>query len=202
VLTASADVVTDRSLAEAIMIFAKDIGLRVILRYMGGTQRDAITASGQFDWMLARNSTTELVTVVQGSDALAPMAPYSHAFHRAGPDGRLDLMPYEATMIEQVKAFSNTTNQSQRLSIMAQYQRTSTENVNAVGLVQFPGALMIDKRFANVAPGVPVLMFNWAEDALMRELLFVPEGRRSRFELRPQTLPPCVYCTSNRGVRS
>lgn len=202
VLTASADVVTDRSLAEAIMIFAKDIGLRVILRYMGGTQRDAITASGQFDWMLARNSTTELVTVVQGSDALAPMAPYSHAFHRAGPDGRLDLMPYEATMIEQVKAFSNTTNQSQRISIMAQYQRTSTENVNAVGLVQFPGALMIDKRFANVAPGVPVLMFNWAEDALMRELLFVPEGRRSRFELRPQTLPPCVYCTSNRGVRS
>ena len=55
---------------------------------------------------------------------------------------------------------------------------------------------MIDKRFANVPAGTPTIMFNWAEDALMRERLFVPTARQSHYELLPGRLPGCFACSA------
>jgi peptide/nickel transport system substrate-binding protein len=194
VLTASPDTATDRSLAEGVLIFAREIGLRVILRFVGGSQRDALGASGQFDWLLTRNNTTELITVVQGSDALAPIGPYTHAFHRAGPGGRLDLLPFERAMVATVEAFQASRDVAQRRNLMAQYQKLYTANVAAVGLVRFPGALIVSRRLSNVPRGLPILMFNWAEDAIMRERLFVPRAQQGGAELRPHTLPGCFEC--------
>jgi peptide/nickel transport system substrate-binding protein len=37
--------------------------------------------------------------------------------------------------------------------------------------------------------GTPIFMFNWAEDAIIRERVFVPEDKQSNFELHPDTLP-------------
>jgi peptide/nickel transport system substrate-binding protein len=193
VLTASPDTATDRSLAEGVQIFAREVGIKVILRLVGGTQRDALGASGQFDWLLTRNNTTELITVVQGSDALAPMGPYTHAFHRAGPGGKLDLLPHEEAMIREVRAFQASRDPEERRRAMARYQAISIANVNALGLVRFPAAIVVSRRVANVHPGLPVFMFNWAEDSIMRERLFARPGGRS-FELRPGTLPGCFDC--------
>jgi peptide/nickel transport system substrate-binding protein len=194
VLTASPDSVIERSFAEGIQMFARDAGLRVVLRFASGPQRDALRASGQFDWVLQRNETTELNTVVQGADALAPTGPYTHAFHRAGPDGRLDLLPHERQLVALVRAFIASPDAAERRRLMRLYQRVSTANVNALGLIQYSGGVLIDKRFANVPAGTPVIMFNWAEDAIMRERLWVPRARRSRYELRPGTLPGCFDC--------
>lgn len=194
VLTASPDSVIERSLAEGIQLLARDVGLRVVLRFASGPQRDALRASGQFDWVLQRNETTELNTVVQGADALAPTGPFTHAYHRAGPSGRLDLLPHERRMLDLVRAFIATPDQGQRRRLMRLYQQVSTENVDAAGLIQFSGGVLIDKRFANVPVGTPVIMFNWAEDAIMRERLWVPRARQSGYELRPHTLPGCFAC--------
>jgi len=199
ILTASPDTITERTLAEGVLLFARDAGLRVVLRFASGPQRDALVASGQFDWVLARHDTTELTTVVQGADALAPMGPYTHKFHRAGPNGDLDLLPYESEMVRLTKAFIATDNKAKRRQLMSRYQLVSTEQVNAVGLIQFPGGLLINKRIANVPPGTPTIMFNWEEYALMRERLFVPKARQSRHELRPGTLPGCFACRPSAG---
>jgi peptide/nickel transport system substrate-binding protein len=72
---------------------------------------------------------------------------------------------------------------------MKQYQRLYTENVYGPGLTAYPGALIINKRFANIPPGAPIFMFNWAEDNIIRERVFVPEGARQDHELHPGTLP-------------
>ncbi len=196
ILTASPDTITERTLAEGVQLFARDAGLKVVLRFASGPQRDALTASGQFDWVLSRNETTELITVVQGASALAPMGPHTHKFHRAGPSGELDLLPYETEMVRLTEAFIRTDNGAERQRLMSRYQSISTTQVNEVGLIQFPGGVMIDKRFANVPPGTPTIMFNWAEDALMRERLFVPTARQSHYELLPGRLPGCFACSA------
>ena len=72
---------------------------------------------------------------------------------------------------------------------MKQYQKTFTENVYSVGLTQYPGALIINKRFANIPPGAPIFMFNWAEDNIIRERVFVPADQQRDYELHPATLP-------------
>ena len=48
---------------------------------------------------------------------------------------------------------------------------------------------MINKRFANVAPGAPIFMYNWAEDNIIRERVYVAADKQSKNELFPDTLP-------------
>jgi peptide/nickel transport system substrate-binding protein len=72
---------------------------------------------------------------------------------------------------------------------MKQYQQVFTENVYSVGLTQYPGALIINKRFANIPAGAPIFMYNWAEDNIIRERVYVPEEAQRDLELFPQTLP-------------
>jgi len=202
VLTASPDTATDRSLAEGVQIMARDVGIAVILRFVGGTQRDALGASGQFDWLLTRQNSTELITVVQGTDALAPTGPHVHPFHQAGPGGRLDLLPHEVAMVSAVRSFQASRDPAARQRAMARYQALSTSNVNALGLVRFPAAIVASRRLAGIHPGLPVLMFNWAEDAIMRERLFARPGSGPGFELRPGTLPGCYAGAAHCPARS
>ena len=63
------------------------------------------------------------------------------------------------------------------------------ENLYGIGLTQYPGALIINKRFANIPAGAPIFMFNWAEDNIIRERVFVPADKQIGAELHPNTLP-------------
>ncbi len=49
---------------------------------------------------------------------------------------------------------------------------------------------MVNKRFANVPPGAPIFLFNWAEDNIIRERMFVPaDQQKPELQLAPETLP-------------
>jgi peptide/nickel transport system substrate-binding protein len=71
---------------------------------------------------------------------------------------------------------------------MKDYQKIATENVYWAGLTQYPGALIMNKRFANIAPGAPIFMYNWAEDNIIRERVYVPKDKQANFEVYPNTL--------------
>jgi len=182
------DYQTDKSLAEGVVAQMERLGIRVISQSQAGNQRDANEAAGKFDWTLRRND-SELITVVQNTQNLAPTGPQISRGHRAGTDGTQDLLPFEQEMVDTVNAFVATADADERIALMKTYQHLFTENVYGIGLTQYPGALIINKRFANVPPGTPILQFNWAEDGLIRERLFVPADKQSTNELFPDTLP-------------
>ena len=98
-------------------------------------------------------------------------------------------MPYEEDMVATVKAFISERDPAKRVELAKAYQKTYTENVDAVGLVVYPGALILNKRFSNVPTGTPILMFNWAEDNVIRERMFVAADKQLGQELHPNTLP-------------
>ncbi len=75
-----------------------------------------------------------------------------------------------------------------RADAMKDYQKTFSENVNAVGLTAYPGALIINKRFANIPAGVPIFMYNWAEDNIIRAGVFAPADKQIGAELHPGEL--------------
>jgi peptide/nickel transport system substrate-binding protein len=164
------------------------LGLRVIANFLTGTQRDDTYQSGKFDWQVFRNG-SHLISVVQGTTALAPTGPQVFEYHRAGTDGTLDLLPFEQELVDIVNAFIATSDKAERAELMKQFQKVYTENVYAVGLTQYPGALIINKRFANIPPGAPIFMFNWAEDNIIRERVYVPADAQQSYELHPNTLP-------------
>ncbi|WDR04180.1 ABC transporter substrate-binding protein [Devosia algicola] len=187
-LLANSDYATDKNLVEGVVAQMERLGLRVIPNTLAGTQRDATEQSGKFDWTIRRNQ-SELITVVKNTVALAPTGPRISWHHRAGADDTLDLLPWEQEMVDVVNKFIATNDSEERIGLMKQYQKLYTENVNGIGLTQYPGALIINKRFANIPAGTPIFMFNWAEDNIIRERVFVPKDKQSDFELFPQTLP-------------
>ncbi len=187
-LLANTDIVTDKNIGEGVQAMLEPLGLRVISNMMSDTQTSANTQSGKFDWLVYRNS-SELVTVVQNTSALAPLGPQTNTFHRAGSDGTVDLLPFEEELVDAVQAFVASRDPDRRIDLMKNYQRIYTENVYSAGLTHYAAALVINNRFANVPAGAPNFMYNWGEDSIMRERIFVPTDKQQDFELFPETLP-------------
>jgi len=187
-LLVNSDYQTDKSLAEGVVASMEAIGVNVILDPVSGANMTAQQNGGKWDWQIYRNG-PELLTVVQNTASLAPTGPQTSPQHRAGTDGTVDLLPWEQQMVDVVNKFIATQDSAARVDLMKQYQKLYTENVNAIGLTQYPGALIINKRFANIPAGAPINMFNWAEDNIIRERVFVPTDKQQTFELHPKTLP-------------
>jgi peptide/nickel transport system substrate-binding protein len=186
-LLANADYQSDKSLAEGVIAMGEKVGLRIIPKFLPGKDRDAARDSGKYDWMVIRQG-SEVITAVQNTDKLAPVGPNTTDFHKAGADGKVDLMDFEEKIVDVVKKFMAASDPNVRISLMKQYQKLATENVYQAGLTVYPGALIINKRFANVAPGAPIFMYNWAEDNIIRERVYVPKDKQQNHEVFPGTL--------------
>jgi len=184
----NSDYQTNKSLAEGLVASMEAIGLHVIIDNISGANMTATQNSGKWDWQIFRNG-SELISVVQNTASLAPTGPQTSPFHRAGTDGTVDLLPFEQQMVDVVNKFISEPDAAKKTELMKQYQKLYTENAYAIGLTQYPGALIINKRFANIPAGAPIFMFNWAEDNIIRERVFVPKDKQQNFELHPATLP-------------
>ncbi|EHH09868.1 ABC transporter, periplasmic alpha-galactoside binding protein [Mesorhizobium amorphae CCNWGS0123] len=188
VMLVNNDYTTDKSLAEGVVGQMEKLGLRVVLNGLNGTQRDASQYSGRFDWLVRRND-QELTSVVQNTEQLAPVGPKTSWNHRAPESGEVDLMPFEKDLVDIVNKFVASDDNDERASLMKQFQKISTEHVYNVGLTEYPGALIINKRFSNIPQGTPIFMFNWAEDTIVRERVFVAADKQQKYELFPEQLP-------------
>jgi peptide/nickel transport system substrate-binding protein len=184
----NSDYQTDKSVGEGVIAAMQDIGIKVVPDIVAGNQWNDLQASGKFDWMIMRNQ-SELVSVVQNTADLAPTGPQTSWNHHAGKDGSVDLLPWEKQMVDVVNKFITAQDPAQKVELMKQYQKLYTTNLPAIGLTQYPGALIINKRFRNVPQGTPIFMFNWAEDGVIRERLYVPKDLQKGYELYPHTLP-------------
>jgi peptide/nickel transport system substrate-binding protein len=138
---------------------------------------------------MVRRNTSELITVVQRTPELAPVGPRTAWNHMANDAGELDLLPFEEEMVGKVNAFIDSRDPDARVELMKEYQKLYTENIYGIGLTQYPGALIINKRFSNIPAGAPIFMFNWAEDNIIRERVYVAADAQGDHELHPGTLP-------------
>jgi peptide/nickel transport system substrate-binding protein len=187
-LVTQADYATDKNLAEGVVAMMADAGIKVSLSALSGKDFDNARDSGKFDWIVIRNG-TELITVVQNTAQLAPTGPTTSNHHRANGAGELDLMDYEKELVDTVNKFIASRDPAKRVELMKTYQKLYTTNLDGIGLTAYPGALIINKRFANIPAGAPIFMYNWAEDNIIRERVYVPADKQLGAELHPNTLP-------------
>ena len=187
-LLTNADYATDKNLSEGVVAMMEDIGLKVTPNIVTGNDRDALRLSGQYDWQTFRNS-PNLITVVQNTPQLAPTGPKTAEGHYANEAGELDLLPWEQEMADVVNAFIASRDADERAELMKQYQKLYTTNLPGIGLTQYPGALIINKRFSNIPSGAPIFMFNWAEDNIIRERVYVAADKQQDHQVHPEMLP-------------
>lgn len=187
-LLTNADYSTDKNLAEGVVAMLADAGVKVTINSLTGKDYDNARNAGAWDWVLRRND-QEFVSAVQNTNNLAPVGPNTAQWHQTVTGGTLTLQPYEQQLVDAVKAFTGTRDAAARIEAMKTWQKTFTENLPAVGLTSYPGALIVNKRFANIPQGAPIFMYNWAEDNIIRERVFVPTDKQIGAELHPNTLP-------------
>jgi peptide/nickel transport system substrate-binding protein len=182
------DMTTDGTLSEGIVAMMEEAGIKVALQSLTSNDRDAVRLNGGWDWGVFRNG-SNLITVVQNTPQLAATGPQQLGWHMANEAGELDLQPFEQDLVDTINAFIGSRDAAERVELMKHYQQVFTDNVYAVGLTAYPGALIINKRFSNIPPGAPIFMYNWAEDNIIRERVFVAADQQPGLEVYPDTLP-------------
>ena len=92
-MLANADYQTDKNLAEGVIAMGED-GPPRHPQLLAGNDRDAARNAGKFDWQVFRND-SELITVVQDTEHLAPVGPQTSYSTGRGLTADVDLLPFE-----------------------------------------------------------------------------------------------------------
>ncbi len=169
----------DRKQLDAAASQLAEIGIRLQPRGIDETNFDTVANGGTFDAKVERINfilpTFETCRSLPAGDA-CPL------FNQSG-----DRMPFEAEIAAAYDAFVASGDAGEKAEAARTIQNLITENVYSVGLVQFPAALLINKRVRNAHPGTPVFMYEWAEDAVIRERLWTAADSQET-ELLPGTI--------------
>lgn len=177
---------SESALAENLTSMMSEVGIKIIPRPLDTVQNDAERDRGAFDWRLHRGE-KELVIPFQRIEWVAPVAETGPIWHRGTVSDPQQLQPFETQLAQLALKFSSEENKVKQKTLISEFNTLFTENVYHVGLISYPGALLVNKRIKNV-PNAPILAYQWAEDAVMRERLWVPKADQIT-ELQPHTLP-------------
>lgn len=174
----------DRKQMDAVTSQLAEVGIRVLPKSIDETSFEPMRNSGDFTAVLQR---ANFVLPTREACGNLPVSDICPAFHLSGAEGR-DLMSFEAELGELVEKFNSTADAAKQTEYANRMQKSLTENVYNIGLVQVPAALLVNKRVRNAHPGTPVFMYEWAEDGVVRERLWVPKDNQMD-ELLPGTVP-------------
>jgi ABC-type transport system substrate-binding protein len=130
----------------------------------------------------------DFIVPLQQPDSIAPLHSKAPRWHRGSDDHPQHLLPFEEQLRDLISAALSEPDPARKAELMSSFNRVFTDNVYMLGLTTAPGALVVNKRIRNVPPGMPIVAYQWAEDAIMRERLWLDDTVAVP-ELRPHTLP-------------
>ncbi len=174
---------TDKKQVDAIVSMFGEVGIRILPRALDDIE--ALADSGNFNmierrhhWVIPTRQTCDYVPVSIGCPD----------WHPADDNGNRNLFDWEQEMVDAVNLIQETWDPAEAAEAAKTIQRNWTENAYTIGLTQAPAALLINKRIKNAHPGTPVFMFEWAEDGVVRERLWVASDEQIE-ELLPGEAP-------------
>jgi len=174
---------TDKKMVDAVVSMLGEVGIRIIVRVVDDIE--TVADSGNFNMIERRHHW--LIPTRQTCDYL-PISANCPDWNLADENGDRVLFDWEQEMVDAVNTIQATWDPAEAAEAAKVIQKNWTENVYTIGLTQAPAALLINKRIKNAHPGTPVFMFEWAEDGVVRERLWV--AREDQIdELLPETIP-------------
>ncbi len=173
----------DRKQVDAVTSLLAEVGIRVLPKSVDETSFDPMRNSGNFTAILQR---ANFILPTRETCGNLPVSDICPAFHLTGKDGR-DMMSFETELADLVQKFGSTDDSVAQANYANRMQELLSQNYYNIGLVQVPAALLVNKRVKNAHPGTPVFMYEWAEDAVIRERLWVPAAMQTE-ELLPGTV--------------
>jgi len=161
----------ERKQLDAMTSQLAEVGIRVLPRGIDGSSFDKVKTGGGFNAIMHRVNftlpTRESCTNLPVSDG----CPYFNQ-QSEGNDTR---QAFEKRISKAYEQFTSTNDAALQSAAIKEIQHELTDNAYSIGTVQSPAALLVNKRVKNAHPGTPVFMFEWAEDSVIRERLWIPK---------------------------
>ena len=184
-LDTSEDAEETQTVGDAAVALWSEIGIKVNARPLNSAARNDLNTSSEWDMRVTRYDQRYAVPFTRCSD-LGPVTK-EFGIHREGSEPR-EFMDFENEIIDIVNAFCIEADQATRNSLMADYNRVSTENVYEIGVFVARYGLAAAKRFNNVPAGMPVFMYNWTWENVMPEQVWVDPSEQID-QIKPGVLP-------------
>ena len=158
-------------LGDGMATMMAEVGIKINIKPMEDTE--PTRQAGEWDWLLVR-SQQEMAFPNSGywSD-MGPVTTSSFDPHLGTDEHPQQLQSFEKEIVSILEQWRDGVEGAEAQALMSRYQKLFTENVYMPGIVQYPTALLINKRIQNLADGMPVLAYQWAEDTVIREQFWV-----------------------------
>ena len=173
----------DRKQLDAMVSQMEEVGIRLLPKGIDSTNMEAIRTGGLFDALFHRRPmilpSRETCDNLPSGDG----CPY----HHRAVNGEKDYLDFEKELAAAYQTFISAHDAAEKIEATKAMQRLITQNAYEIGTVSMPAALLVNKRVRNAHPGTPVFMYEWAEDAVIRERLWSPKDQQKK-EILPGTI--------------
>jgi len=180
------DASTTLELAEGLVAFFAEVGVKINFRPMRSTGIRAAVETGRWELILQRME-PEFAVPFTRADDLAPVRNESPGWHRRGKAERT-LQPFEQKLVDLIKRFRRESDLKKRMELMAEYNRVFTENVYAIGILVGRHGLAMARRFRNIPAGAMSFLYQWSTNNVLPEQIWVARQEQLK-EVMPGTVP-------------
>jgi peptide/nickel transport system substrate-binding protein len=158
--------------AEALIAPFRDAGIDLRMKVVGPSIFVAREAAQEYDLLIEiAYSATPWVR----PDEVGPVGPMSPPWHKAGPEGKRDLLPFEEKIAELLEATATMTSPEERKETFGEILRLFTENVYSLGVNEMAYWMAFAKRFRNYPSDYPVTLYRWYHDNIPVQIRWTPK---------------------------
>ena len=108
-------------------------------------------------------------------EAAGPISLATPWWHKAGPDGQRDLLPFEERIGELLESTFTMSDAAERAEAFEEILALATENVYTVPIVEVAYSMTFAKRHRNYPSDLPVYLYDWFHENLPIEMKWCPE---------------------------
>ncbi|MEM3711651.1 MAG: ABC transporter substrate-binding protein, partial [Thermoprotei archaeon] len=179
--------------AEAVEPYLRAVGIDVRLRVLGEAVYYDKQTTQEFDLIL---EPTYTVAPDLRPETLAPITSDTPWWHKAGSDGKRDLLPFEERLKELVTSTFSMVNPDRRREAFEEVLTIYTENLYSVPVIQLAFSWLYHKRHKNYPSDLPVYLYDWYHENIPVEIRWCPPELQLSTEQYLQYIPtPEAYKT-------
>jgi len=165
-------------IGQAAIPMFKEVGIKLNLRVLSQTVCDELDRNGQWDLRSVRYDSAQLVPNAFPM-SLSPSDDRIMILHYNIKTSN-DAMPFENDLVRITNSFAKETDAAKQKQLMADWNKTWTENAYTIGVVTVSYGMLLNKYMKNVQPGLPVNVYSWGHQSMfMEQLWFEPAQQRS-----------------------
>ncbi len=185
-LNTSQDAAESITIGDQLAAMFANVGIKVNARPLTSQAGTDVNTSGEWDMRI--NRTADFDLPFKNCANLAPLTPQTPGWNRQAEGAERPLRDWEQEMVDLINTYCNSQDTAERKELINQYNYLFTLHNYQLGTIIGRKGLALAERFKNVPGGTPPYMYQWVEDAIMSEVIWVPVEDQKE-QVRPNTIP-------------